>query len=284
MPLSTEYWFLFPAAIAIATVAMATGIGGAVFFSPLFIIVLRLEPSVAIGTALITELFGFGSGVFAYWRRRLIDFRLGRQLLVFSIPGAIFGTLAADAFPAVVLNTVFGTGIIFIGVQLYLSLRKDEVAELDARIRGEEQHETLLVDRAGNEYAYTIKRPNQGRLFAAIGGAFLGAISVGLAELQEYHLIARCRVPSPVAVATSIFVVVVSVLVASLGHFYYFATSADAGVLSQVLSIVVFTIPGVVLGGQLGPMVQATVDPDRVKLGIAMLFIGVGMFMLFMVL
>jgi len=284
MPLSTEYWFLFPAAIAIATVAMATGIGGAVFFSPLFIIVLRLEPSVAIGTALITELFGFGSGVFAYWRRRLIDFRLGRQLLVFSIPGAIFGTLAADAFPAVVLNTVFGTGIIFIGVQLYLSLRKDEMAELDARIRGKGQHETLLVDRAGNEYAYTIKRPNQGRLFAAIGGAFLGAISVGLAELQEYHLIARCRVPSPVAVATSIFVVVVSVLVASLGHFYYFATSADAGVLSQVLSIVVFTIPGVVLGGQLGPMVQATVDPDRVKLGIALLFIGVGMFMLFMVL
>jgi len=284
MPLSTEYWFLFPAAIAIATVAMASGIGGAVFFSPLFIIVLRLEPSVAIGTALITELFGFGSGVFAYWRRRLIDFRLGRQLLVFSIPGAIFGTLAADAFPAVVLNTVFGTGIIFIGVQLYLSLRKDEVAEHDARIRGKGQHETLLVDRAGNEYAYTIKRPNQGRLFAAIGGAFLGAISVGLAELQEYHLIARCRVPSPVAVATSIFVVVVSVLVASLGHFYYFATSADAGVLSQVLSIVMFTIPGVVLGGQLGPMVQATVDPDRVKLGIALLFIGVGMFMLFMVL
>ena len=63
-----------------------------------------------------------------------------------------------------------------------------------------------------------------------------------------------------------------------------FATSADAGVLSQVLSIVMFTIPGVLLGGQLGPMVQATVDPDRVKLGIAVLFMGVGVFMLFMVL
>ena len=89
--------------------------------------------------------------------------------------------------------------------------------------------------------------------------------------------------PSAVAVATSIFVVVVSVLVASVGHFYHFATSADAGVLSQVLSIVMFTIPGVVLGGQVGPMVQATVDPDRVKLGIAVLFIGVGVFMLFLV-
>ena len=95
MLFSAEYWYLFPAAIAISTVAMASGIGGAVFFSPLFIIVLKLEPSIAIGTALITELFGFGSGLSAYWRRGLIDFRLGRQLLVFSIPGAMFSGPAA---------------------------------------------------------------------------------------------------------------------------------------------------------------------------------------------
>ena len=135
MTVSAEYWFLLPAAIAISTVAMASGIGGAVFFSPLFIIVLKLEPSIAIGTALITELFGFGSGLSAYWRRGLIDFRLGRQLLVFSIPGAIFGSLVSDAFPAAVLNTIFGTGIIFIGVQLYLSLRLEEVEALDSRLR-----------------------------------------------------------------------------------------------------------------------------------------------------
>jgi len=56
---------------------------------------------------------------------------------------------------------------------------------------------------------------------SGVGGAFLGMISIGLAELQEYHLIARCKVP-PVAVGTSILVVVVTVLVASAGHFYAF--------------------------------------------------------------
>ncbi len=90
----------------------------------------------------------------------------------------------------------------------------------------------------------------------------------------------RCRVPSPVAVATSIFVVVVSVLVASLGHFYHFATAADPQMLTQVQSVVMFTIPGVIVGGQLGPLVQARVNPDLVKLGIATLFITVGIFML----
>ncbi len=277
-----EYWYLFPLSVLIATIAMASGIGGAVFFSPLFILVLKLEPSVAIGTALTTELFGFSSGLFAYWRRRLIDFELGRDLLRFSVPAAIVGSLTAEAFPAAVLKTIFAVGIIFIGSQLYSSLKREEREKLDEEIKDEAQREceSLLVDRAGTEYCYTIRRKDQGRLFAAIGGAFLGAISVGLAELQEYHLMVRCRVPSPVAVATSIFVVVVSVLVASLGHFYHFATSADPQMVAQVQSIVLFTIPGVIVGGQLGPLVQARVNPDLVKLGIAILFIAVGILML----
>ena len=94
-PLTFEYWYLFPISILIATIAMASGIGGAVFFSPLFMLALKLEPSVAIGTALTTELFGFSSGLLAYWRRRLIDFKLGRDLLLFAVPAAIVGSLSA---------------------------------------------------------------------------------------------------------------------------------------------------------------------------------------------
>ncbi len=55
MELTFHYWFMFPISIAIATIAMSTGIGGAVFFSPIFMLALKIEPSVAIGTALITE-------------------------------------------------------------------------------------------------------------------------------------------------------------------------------------------------------------------------------------
>ncbi len=61
--MSFEYWFMFPVAILVATVAMASGVGGATFFAPIFILALRLSPEVAIGTGLITEVFGFASGV-----------------------------------------------------------------------------------------------------------------------------------------------------------------------------------------------------------------------------
>jgi len=190
--------------------------------------------------------------------------------------------LSADAFPAAVLKGIFAVGIVFIGAQLYASYRREEREQMDREIDEEstERYESQLVDSRGRVYRYTICNKNQGRMFAAVGGALLGMTSVGLAELQEYHLVARCRVPSAVAVATSIFVVVVTVLVASLGHFYQLATSANPSMLAQVLSIVTFTVPGVVVGGQLGPFLQATLNPDLVKVAISFLFIGVGILML----
>ena len=283
--LTSQNWYLFPVSVLIATVAMASGVGGAVFFSPLFIIVLKLEPSVAIGAALATELFGFSSGLYAYAKRKLIDYRLGAGLLMFSVPAAIVGSLSSEAFPAVVLKSIFAVGIIFIGTQLYTSYRREQREKIDRDIEeeAEVEHESELTARDGKVYRYTVCEKNQGRFFAAIGGAFLGMISVGLAELQEYQLVARCRVPSPVAVATSIFVVVVSVLTASLGHFYNFATGAEPGILRQVGSVVMFTIPGVIVGGQIGPLIQARLNPDIVKVAISLLFVGVGVFMLFTV-
>lgn len=44
MEITFEFWYLFPISILIATIAMSSGVGGAVFFSPLFMLVLQLEP------------------------------------------------------------------------------------------------------------------------------------------------------------------------------------------------------------------------------------------------
>ena len=110
MEVTFELWYLLPISILVATTAMASGIGGAVFFAPLFIIALKLEPSVAVGAALMTELFGFSSGLYAYAKRRLIDYKVGLLLLVFSVPGAVVGSLSTDLFPPVALKSIFAAG------------------------------------------------------------------------------------------------------------------------------------------------------------------------------
>ena len=66
--------------------------------------VLKLEPQIAIGSALITELFGFSSGLVAYLKAKLIDFKLVLNILMFSVPAAIIGTIYADLIPDIVLK------------------------------------------------------------------------------------------------------------------------------------------------------------------------------------
>jgi uncharacterized membrane protein YfcA len=60
--MTLQYGYMFPIAVLIATIAIASGVGGATFFSPLFILALGLPPEVAIGTGLITEVFGLPVG------------------------------------------------------------------------------------------------------------------------------------------------------------------------------------------------------------------------------
>ncbi|MGC9342808.1 MAG: sulfite exporter TauE/SafE family protein [Bacteroidales bacterium] len=280
MEITFELWYLFPASILIATIAMSSGIGGAVFFSPLFMLALKMEPQIAIGSALITELFGFTSGLIAYYKARLIDYKLAINILIFSVPAAIIGTIYADFFPDIILKAIFATGLIFIGTQLFTSWRKEE-REKQEKLHIKEfesNYETELTDSSGRVFRYTVCNKNMGRFFAGIGGVFVGMISVGLAELQEYQLVARCKVPTPVAVATSVFVVVITVLVASVGHFYEFATKGS-DVLGQVINVVIFTIPGVIIGGQVGPGLQKVLPEDMMKVGISFLFLIIGVFM-----
>ena len=91
--MSYENWFMFPISIVIATIAMASGVGGATFFAPIFLLGLGLPAEVAIGVGLITEVFGFTSGLVAYLRRKLVDFKLAGALLMFSIPMAVLLSL-----------------------------------------------------------------------------------------------------------------------------------------------------------------------------------------------
>lgn len=277
-----EYWLMFPISILIATVAMASGVGGATFFAPLFILVLGFPPDVAIGIGLITEVFGFASGVSAYVRKRLIDYKLGSTLLMATIPAALIGSLLSSSIEPDVLKTILGVGLFAIAISFLRAPDHSDVAQLDTTIKldyGGKNAKTILTTREGEEIRYTVCNRSQGWLISGIGGLFVGLISTGLGELNGYFLLQRCRVPSKISVATSVFVVAITVLVASSAHFYQF-TQADESVLQLVFSVVIFTIPGVIIGGQAGPIVANRISQRTMEMVIAILFILVAVFTL----
>ena len=103
-----DYWFLTPICLVGATVATTVGIGGPVFLTPVFILVLELPPATAVAVALFTQLFGFLSGAVAYWRRRLVDRALAGRLVRIAVPAALAGSVLSDLVPGPLLRRLFG--------------------------------------------------------------------------------------------------------------------------------------------------------------------------------
>jgi uncharacterized membrane protein YfcA len=272
------YWFLFPISIGIGFLANGAGIGGATFFTPLFILVLGLEPQVAVGVALITEVFGFASGVSAHTRARTIDWKVARMLAVVSVPAAVVGSLVAGYVPPELLKLLLGLGLLVIAA---VFIRHSDVQEEMAAIsRGEgvvqPSTSRRIVTRDGETLDYELCRHNEGRWFAGVGGTFVGLISTGLGELNNYALVIRCRIPTRVTVATSAAVVAVTALAASVTHFVGFVQ--DGGdTLDIILSIVIFTVPGVIIGGQLAPKLSQRVKGEDLIRFLGWLFLAVGL-------
>ena len=132
--------------------------------------------------------------------------------------------------------------------------------------------ETNLTSTSGDRFRYRISNYREGRLLASVGALFLGMVSTGLGQLNGYFLIQRCRVPSPVAVATSVFIVAITAAIASLGHVIQFIQAGDE-VVNRVLSLVLFTVPGVLIGAQLGAMVASQLPQSRLERSMGVLFI-----------
>lgn len=275
--MSLEYWFMFPLSVLIATIAMASGVEGATFFTPLFIIGLGLPTEVAVGTGLITEVFGFSSGLYAYVRKGLIDYQLGRMLLLITIPVTLVGTWAAKGIPGDVLKGILGVGLFAIATSFLRSPEPEALAVVDRDIRQHQHKEpqTCITSTGGETFCYTVANRTEGRLLSGIGALFLGMVSTGLGEMNGYFLIQRCRVPSKVAVATSVFIVAITALTASIGHVVQFA-QAGGETLSTVIDLVIFTAPGVLIGAQLGSIVANRLPQKLLERSMGILFILVG--------
>ena len=216
-----------------------------------------LPIAVVIGAALITEVFGFTSGFYSYARRRVIDYRLGTALLVATIPMALLGSWISELIEPDVLKAILGVGLFAVAANALRKLEPEAVQDRDEAIHreyGDGKGETCLITAKGEEICYTVCSRTEGRLIASVGALFKGMIGTGLGEIDGHFLLERCRVPSIVSVATGVFVLLFTTLSASLGHLLDFVQTGGS-VLNTVVSLLLFTIPGVLIGGQLGPWV-----------------------------
>jgi uncharacterized membrane protein YfcA len=106
-------------------------------------------------------------------------------------------------------------------------------------------------------------------------------VSVGIGEVVMPQLAKRNRVPVPVAAATSVLIVIV--VVASASFTQISALIAEGGWNAVPWNLVCYTIPGVIIGGQIGPRLQGMVRHRTMEQAIGVLFAVIGAAMLWLV-
>lgn len=278
------YWFMLPVSTLVATTAMLTGIGGAAIFIPIFMIVFPLlgpeyviiGHASAIAVALLTQSFGFSSGLVRYWYRGLIDFNLAKRLLKISVPLAVVGSitaqyLAIEPFKIFYGFLMFSLAFLLIYNQKWINKsikkwfrfnKKDNVNQMNLQETGKNN---LKKDR----------------FVAGLGGILTGITSVGIGELIMPQLFKSCKISMPVSAATSVLVVLVTVIAASLTHVLFLISNEGFDAIPW--DLLVYTIPGVIIGGQIGAKIQKDSLSEKIRKLIPVLFVITGISMMLII-
>ncbi len=272
----SELWWVLPVSVVFSTVAIGSGVSGALFFSPFFMLVVGLAPAQAVGAGLLTEVFGMGNGLRSYVRAKLVDYATARWLLLGAIPSVVVGAIAADLLSDRILKGNFGIGLLVLAAFLVLVRSPEECEPGDKAVplidrKSRDKGTTVVRARDGAVYEYPTCWRLPGVVMAAVGGVLTGMISAGLPEISTTQLVVRCRVPPRVAIATSVFTLA---LVAAVGAGIH-ALSAQ-----PVWQVVGWSIPGVLIGSTIGSRVGKYLPAKVMEKGLGVVFGSVGILVL----
>ena len=282
---------MMPFSILVATTATLGGIGGAAVFIPLFIILFPLlgpeyalaGPVTAIGIALLTQTFGFSSALIGYLRRRLVDFKTAKPFIVIGIPTAVIGAFLSHLADPTLLKFSYGILMLVLVCFLLKKPKQKEMYKVSKALSGDLDvgQERKVIAKDGSVYNYHIVRLGNGSYITGIGGFITGLMSVGIGEVVMTQLIRNFRVPVPVAAATSVLIVTLTIMLASFTHVLSLISEGGLGAIPW--NLVMYTIPGVIIGGQVGTKLQGYVSSKKMERVIVIVFVLIGISMMWIV-
>ncbi|MBI3962551.1 MAG: sulfite exporter TauE/SafE family protein [Deinococcus sp.] len=274
-----QFWWMLPLGVVICTIACASSVEGAVMFSPLFILGFPLlgqaplRPAESVATALIIETVGYTSGFLGHRRQRCVDFETVRSLLLISVPAAVLASLAAGTVPDRALLLLIGAVMFPLAWLLSRSIHEGHSSE-GGESPGGHPGGKLLTAADGRKYQFAPEtRPGAAAALAGLGGVLAGLVGIGIGEVTNTQLMVRRHMPPRISIATSVPVVLGTVVAASLVRLL---TLRQTG-LAVPWNLVAPTAIAVLIGGQLAPLVTRLVPGLRLKQFLVVLFIFIGL-------
>jgi uncharacterized membrane protein YfcA len=232
--MAVESWMALPAAIMISTIVSTVGIGGGILWMPFFLIVFGLRPDTAVLSSLLIQTAGMGSGAMAYRRQNRVDSRLARFLLMVTVPGLITGAWLTRVLSPAHMEAILG--LLTMATAFWF-------------VSSNQKYEDIGNNRVEMSTAYRYSGAVAGMAVAS------GMLSVSIGEWLVPLMRNRMNLRMGHAVATSIATIFGTCLVGSAIHLLM-GHRAE-------WSIVAWAVPGVLIGGQIGPRLTERID-DRV--------------------
>ncbi|HUU75932.1 MAG TPA: sulfite exporter TauE/SafE family protein [Methanoregulaceae archaeon] len=249
------YWYLLPVGILIAILAMSAGISGSNFWIPVYLIFLGLDEKISFWLALLTMIFGFGSGIIRNVKEKTVNWYIVKEYLKIAVPFAIFGTILIPFAPVQLLLLFFASFVFLYGAYLlyryWFSYNEEEAAGL-------QRHNKIYWKRA------------------AIGGFLKGLIATGTGKLIMPGILGHSRIRTPAeAVGSTVLIIFVVNLCALL--FRLTPEFVQSLVIEKdlIFSIMIWVAPGVILGGQIGPAIAGKLSVKEMRIYVGVLLLGV---------
>lgn len=254
------------------------GVGGGFLTTPLLIFY-GIPPAVAVASS-ATQITGASvSGALAYLERGQVDLRMGGVLVAGGVMGAgigqiIFSLLQDVGQIDVVINLVY---VLFLGVIGALMLR-DALAALKARRSG-----TAVPARRNRHLPWVaalpwrMRFPRSGLYISPLAPLILGALvgmltvimGIGGGFIMVPAMVYVLGMRAQAVVGTSLFQIIFVTAATTLLH----ATASK----SVDIVLALLLLLGGVTGAQLGVRAAQTLAPDRLRLALAVIVIGVAL-------
>ncbi len=229
-------WSAFPAGICIATVVMTVGFGGGILWMPFLLIGLKLDPGTAILTSLLIQTTGTASGTFANIRHKRTDNRLALLLLAIAIPGVTLGAFIAHRLTLSHIELIIGVVSLTTALLFVSSNQKYD-----------EEGQSRVDPRAAVRHSW----------IAAVAAVASGMLTINIGEWLVPIMRKKMQLRMSTAIATCIMVTFGLSLLGALSHL---ALSSRPN-----WPILLWAMPGVMIGGQLGARLVTQIDERLLK-------------------
>ncbi|TLS35811.1 sulfite exporter TauE/SafE family protein [Pseudalkalibacillus caeni] len=233
-----------------------TGVGGAALLTPILLL-LGVNPSVAVGTDLMYNSITKFFGTIQHWRQKTIDKTIVRYLAYGSVPGAIVSVGMLHMFDffynnqETIIKHALGIILIIVSILILVKVLFDVHFKSNPwQLKKTEEKKTLTI------------------LIGLILGFIVGLTSIGSGSLFAVAILYFYRVKASQLVGTDVAHAFLLVTAAGLMH----ASFQNVDYM-LVLNLIVGSVPGVLLGSRASTKVPG--KPLRAAIAILILISGI---------